>query len=114
MAEQGKLQPVNPISGFGIFMCCVGVIWTYISFMTVADNLNALQSKTKLTGFALWVPIWNIIMVWQAANALNDAIDEKRVNVAKVNPIVVLLLGPYYGFYAMFKAHNDLIAALPQ
>ena len=112
MQNQSKLENVNPISGFGVFICCVGLIWTLMSVFTVMGNLNTLQSKTKLSPIALFVPVWGIIMVYQMVVAQNDLIDERRLNVEKVNPFLVLFLGSYYFNYAFFKAHNDVIAAL--
>lgn len=117
MAGTTKFSKVSEFSAFGIVICCVGIIWTIISYFTFAGNVSKMQSKQSIAGFAVFIPIWAQITNMQAAEALNTVIKEKNLKVAPADPILILILSFVFApvaWFLLFQKHNQVVAAMAE
>ena len=87
------LPKVAPASAWGFFICCVGIIWTWISYFGMCSGINQMLREEKAQGFSVLVPIWQIMYLATLADLLNEIIQKEGLALAPVEkPNIVLCI----------------------
>jgi len=108
MADQ-KLPRTTPIAAFGIFFCCIGVIWTILEYMKLCDAVNRVKPDAKLQFFWMFVPILSALKLSDTIKALNALNSQYAVGAAEVPDNIVLnLFFAMYPMYLCFDVWNKI------
>lgn len=88
----GKLR--NPMVVFLLSMCCLP--WIFILWSMV-NELNAFRQKNDLNPILFFVPILNLIQIWNLPAKVLEAQQMAGVAQPSVSsPILYFLLAPYF------------------
>ena len=87
------IPKVSPASAWGIFICFVGIIWTYISWFSACSGINRMLGEDKVPGFSILIPIWGNLVTAELADHLNAVIQKEGLQIQPVEkPNIVLCI----------------------
>ena len=95
-----KLPRTSPIAAFGVFFCCIGVIWTILEYIKLCDAVNKVKPDANLQFFWMFVPILNALKLSDTIKAINALNREKAAGAPEVMDNIVLNL--FFGMYPMY------------
>ncbi len=108
MADQ-KLPRTSPIAAFGVFFCCIGVIWTILEYMKLCDAVNKVKPSANLQFYWMFVPILSALKLSDTIKALNQLNRETQAGAPEImDNIVINLLFAIYPLYLCFGAWNKI------
>jgi len=107
------LPKVAPASAWGMFMCCFGIIWTWISYFGMCSGINQMLREEKAQGFSVLVPIWGSLYCETLADLLNEIIQKEGLAVAPVEKpnIVLCFLFVFLPWSELFTRYNEVATA---
>jgi len=111
--KKGELTRVSPASAYASFCCCVGYIWTIISYIQVCSGINTLNKNAKIKSWTIFIPIYFNIYISNIVKSLNEIIEEKSLNVAPItNNVILNFLFPFVPLFNIFKLYNLIVESM--
>lgn len=109
----GDLPRVSPVSAFGLFMCCVGHLWTILSYMQTLGGINRVNPNANLQWWTILVPIYNAVYLSKVVQALNETAADNNVPGQPVaDNLIFHLFLPFLSFYNIFNRWNEVADAI--
>jgi hypothetical protein len=107
------LPKVAPASAWGVFICGVGVIWTWISYFGMCSGINQMLREEKAQGISVLIPIWGSLYCETLADLLNEIIQKEGLAVAPVEKpnIVLCFLFILLPWSELFTRYNEVATA---
>lgn len=107
------LPKVAPVSAWGLFICCFGVIWTYISYFSMCSGINQMLREEKAQGFSCLVPFWGSLYCDDLANMLNEIIQKEELAVTPMEKpnMVLCFLFVFLPLSEIFTKYNEVATA---
>ena len=107
------LPKVAPASAWGFFICCVGIIWTWISYFGMCSGINQMLREDKAQGISVLVPIWQLIYPATLADLLNEIIQKEGLALTPVEKpnIVLCIFFIFLPWSELFTRYNEVATA---
>jgi len=104
MAPRSRLPRVSPVSAFGFFICCVGIIWTYVQFFQFKAGILMIKPGAVVPGSAAFAPFLEYDTV---KRTLNGIIQENNLNVPPLTGSGIIAFAAWYSMFNCYNAIAD-------
>ena len=106
------IPKVSPGSAWGIFICFVGIIWTWISWFGACSGINRMLGEDKAQGISIIIPIWNIIYPGTMADLLNEVIQKEGLQIQPVEKpniflCIIFIMVPWMQIFGDYNRVAD-------
>ncbi|MDA1106719.1 MAG: hypothetical protein O2855_09075 [Planctomycetota bacterium] len=108
----GQAPKYPPVSAFGWYMCCCGGVWSTIVEMQLVGSINKVSGAPAIPVFAVFVPIWQILISYELIKNMNKVISDRSLSVPplEANHLFIWLLYPV-ALYQMINHWNAIVDA---